>query len=99
MDTTDERFFPALRNSSNYGIDPTASEFKPTEGMSKILSEQRRQRQLHEQRMEEELRNSLQHNDSQDFEAKRKRSKLEDVNPLVDRLKKKYKSNANGAGK
>lgn len=97
VNTSDERFFSVMRNSSNFGIDPTATEFKPTEGMNKILKEQRRLRQLEEERQEEELRTAStlprsSENSIGDADMKRKRSKIEDVAPLVDRLKKKYKS-------
>lgn len=94
VNTADERFFPALRNSANYGIDPTSSEFKPTEGMNKILREQRKQRQLQEEKMETDLRQADGKNNPAELpeDGKRKLSKLDDVGPLVDRLKKKYKA-------
>jgi hypothetical protein len=88
VNTTDERFFPKLRSSANFGIDPTSSEFKPTEGMNKILTEQRRIRQLEQDR--EEQRRGEGGEEEVSAEGKRKRSN--DVAPLVDRLKKKYKN-------
>lgn len=91
VNTTDDRFFPALRNSSNFGIDPTATEFKPTEGMNLILQEQRRLRRLEEETEEENLKKRGIAVDDID-NAQRKKSKVDDVAPLVDRLKKKYKS-------
>ena len=91
VNTADDRFFPALRNSSNFGIDPTATEFKPTEGMNLILQEQRRLRRLEEEREEENLKQRNISADSGDS-AQRKRLKIDDVAPLVDRLKKKYKT-------
>lgn len=89
VNTADDRFFPMLRNSSNFGIDPTSSEFKPTEGMTKILQEQRRLRILEQEKEEQRVRGV--DNIDAASEGKKKRSAAE-VAPLVDRLKKKYKN-------
>lgn len=43
-DVADPRFTAMLDGDSRYGLDPTSSSFKKTEGMTAILDEQRRRR-------------------------------------------------------
>ena len=94
VNTEDDRFFPFLRKSSKFGIDPTSSDFKPTPGMNRILSEQRRQRQVELNELEEKTRSGGLNDNSSGVDGNTvgKRKRTDDVAPLVDRLKKKYSS-------
>ncbi len=89
VDTKDARFFPVLSANSNFGIDPTSSEFKSTEGMRAILSEQRRLRDSSE--TNKDYRSVISNVDVRNSDTNGASSKLKSVMPLVDRLKKKYK--------
>ena len=44
LNVTDDRFSALLQGDARYGIDPTSTLYKPTEGMKAILQEQRRRK-------------------------------------------------------
>lgn len=46
LDLSDDRFKAVIEGSNpDFGIDPTANEFRPTEGMKKVLDEQHKHRE------------------------------------------------------
>lgn len=72
-----------------------SSEFKPTEGMKTILQEQRRLRQLEEEKAERELKERTEAAVS----GTAKSASLSTVQPLVDRLKDKFSNKKQKVGK
>ena len=44
LNVTDDRFSALLQGDARFGIDPTSTLYKPTEGMKAILQEQRRRK-------------------------------------------------------
>jgi hypothetical protein len=79
LDLTDSRFDKLLSGDARFGIDPLASEYKPTKGMQMILQEQQ-ERRSKKQRIVEDNNSTVDQNPV-----------VSNVNELAQKLKQKYK--------
>jgi len=71
-----------MEGDSRYGIDPLASEFKDTEGMRTIMSEQRKRRKKGEKK-------KRQQGEGDGEGQEQERGSSVDISALKDRLKRR----------